>query len=169
LFGHSMGAIISFELARELRRRHFTAPRRLFLSGRGAPTVASREQPIFNLPEESFIEEVRRLNGTPQELLDCPESRQLLLPVFRADFEMVDTYDYHPEEPLSCPITAYGGLQDTDVPVESLRAWKEQTSASCNYRVFAGDHFFIHDSDAGFVDLFRRDVLSTLHHPVRAI
>lgn len=66
LFGHSMGALISFELARELRRRHFVSPRRLFVSGRGAPTGASREVPRFNLPEEAFIGEVRRLNGTPR-------------------------------------------------------------------------------------------------------
>jgi medium-chain acyl-[acyl-carrier-protein] hydrolase len=167
LFGHSMGALISFELTRELRRRHFASPRRLFLSGRGAPNGTSREVPRFNLPEEAFVEEVRRLNGTPQELLDLPESRNLLLPVFRADFEMVDTYEYHPEEPLSCPITVYGGLQDADASVDTLRAWEEHTSAGCNQRVFPGDHFFIHDARAGFVDLFRRDVLKTLHDPVR--
>jgi medium-chain acyl-[acyl-carrier-protein] hydrolase len=167
LFGHSMGALISFELTRELRRRHFASPRRLFLSGRGAPNGTSREVPRFNLPEEAFVEEVRRLNGTPQELLDLPESRNLLLPVFRADFEMVDTYEYHPEEPLSCPITVYGGLQDADTSVDTLRAWEEHTSAGCNQRVFPGDHFFIHDARAGFVDLFRRDVLKTLHDPVR--
>jgi medium-chain acyl-[acyl-carrier-protein] hydrolase len=164
LFGHSMGALISFELARELRRRGFAAPRRLFLSGRGAPHVPSRKTPIFNLPEESFIAEVKKFNGTPNELFDHPEVMELLLPALRADLEMLDTYEYRPEQRLSCPISAYGALQDTDAPVESLRAWEEHTSASCNLRIFPGDHFFIHSPSIGFVDVFRRDVLNTAHH-----
>lgn len=169
LFGHSMGSLISFELARELRRRHFAAPQWLFLSGRSAPNVANRETPIFNLPEEAFIAEVRRFNGTPEEVFDNPETRKLFLPVLRADLEMLDTYEYYPEERLSCPITVYGGLQDTDAPVESLRAWEEHTSASCKLRMFAGDHFFIHGPGMAFIDVLRRDVLSALHDPVQAV
>jgi len=169
LFGHSMGALISFELARELRRRRFAAPQRLFLSGRGAPNVASREAPIFNLPEEAFIAEVRKFNGTPKGVFDHPETMKFFLPVLRADLEMLDTYEYHPEERLSCPITVYGGQQDKDVDVENLRAWEEHTSASCNLRIFTGDHFFIHSPGIGFVDAFRRDVLSALHHPVQPV
>jgi medium-chain acyl-[acyl-carrier-protein] hydrolase len=166
-FGHSMGALISFELARELRRRGFSAPCRLFLSGRSAPTVAGREAPIFNLPEKAFIAEVRKFNGTPEEVFDNQETRDLFLPVLRADLEMLDTYEYYSEERLPCPITVYGGLQDSDAPIRNLRGWEEQTSASCNLRTFTGDHFFIHNPNVGFVDAFRRDVLSILHHPVQ--
>jgi len=137
--------------------------------GRSAPNVASREAPIFNLPEEAFIAEVRRFNGIPREVLDRPETKKLFLPVLRADLEMLDTYEYYPEERLSCPITVYGGLQDTDAPVESLRAWAEHTSASCSLRMFTGDHFYIHNPGIGFVDVFRRDVLSILNHPARAV
>lgn len=163
LFGHSMGALISFELARELRRRCFVAPRRLFLSGRSAPSAAGRKVPIFNLPEEAFIAEVRKFNGTPKELLEHPEAMKLFLPVLRADLEMLDTYENYLEERLSCPITVYGGLQDTDAPVESLRPWQEHTSARCNLRIFPGDHFFIHSAGTGFVDVLRRDVVNTAH------
>jgi medium-chain acyl-[acyl-carrier-protein] hydrolase len=162
LFGHSMGALISFELARELRRRCFAASRRLFLSGRSAPNVAGREAPIFNLPEEAFIAEVRKFNGTPNEVLEHPETRKLFFPVLRADLEMLDTYEYRPEERLSSPITVYGGLQDSDAPEESLRAWEEHTSASCEVKMFAGDHFFILSPGIEFVDVFLRDVLRTL-------
>ncbi len=162
LFGHSMGALISFELARELRRRRFAAPRGLFVSGRAAPQLASREAPIFNLSEEAFITEVKRFNGVPKEVFDHPETMKFFSPVLRADLEMLDTYEYRVEEPLSCPIKVYGGLQDTDAPVESLRAWQEHTSARFSLRAFVGDHFFIQSSTTGFVDVFRRDVLSTL-------
>jgi medium-chain acyl-[acyl-carrier-protein] hydrolase len=168
LFGHSMGSLISFELARELRRRGFTAPVRLFLSGRGAPISPDPEPPTFNLPHDAFIAEVRRLNGTPGELLDNAETRELFLPLLRADFEMVDTYEYHPEEPLSCPFTLYGGLEDQDVPVEKLRAWEELTSGGCTMRMFAGDHFFIHSS-AVFLDALRDDILSTVQNLVQKI
>jgi medium-chain acyl-[acyl-carrier-protein] hydrolase len=163
LFGHSMGALISFELARELRRRGFAAPQRLLVSGHAAPSLHSRKSPIFNLPEESFIAEIRKFSGTSRELLDNPEAMKLFCQVLRADFEMIDTYEYRVKEPLSCPITAYGALQDTDAPVETLRAWQEHTSASCKVRIFPGDHFFIHSLDAGFVDAFQRDVLNTAH------
>jgi medium-chain acyl-[acyl-carrier-protein] hydrolase len=163
LFGHSMGALISFELARELRRRGFAAPQRLLVSGHAAPNLHSGKPPIFNLPEESFIEEIRKMGGTARELLDNPEAMRLFCSVLRADFEMVDTYEYRAEEPLSCPITVYSALQDSEAPVESLHVWQEHTSASCKVRMFPGDHFFIHSLDIGFVDVFQRDVLDTAH------
>jgi medium-chain acyl-[acyl-carrier-protein] hydrolase len=169
LYGHSMGALISFELTRELRRRHLSMPLRLFLSGRGAPSVPRRKPPIFNLPHDEFVVEMKRLNGTPPELLDDPKTRDLFLPVLRADFEMVGTYEYHPEERLSCPIVVYGGLKDQDIPVENLRAWEEHTSASCKVKMLAGGHFFIHDPGVGFVDALRNDVLSTLYGLARKV
>jgi medium-chain acyl-[acyl-carrier-protein] hydrolase len=169
LFGHSVGALISFELARELRRRRFTLPRRLFLSGRRAPTTSSDKDPVFNLADDAFIAEVMRLNGTPKEVLEHPETRRLFLPVLRADFEIDDTYEYYFEERLSCPITVYGGLQDRDISLESLRAWEEQTSADCKLRMFPGDHFFLLSPEAGFVDVFRRDAVSILRYPARAV
>ncbi|MFZ1007488.1 MAG: alpha/beta fold hydrolase [Candidatus Sulfotelmatobacter sp.] len=169
LFGHSVGALISFELARELRRRRFTLPRRLFLSGRRAPTTSSEKDPVFNLADDAFIAEVKRLNGTPKEVLEHPETRRLFLPVLRADFEIDDTYEYYSEERLSCPITVYGGLQDRDISLESLRAWEEQTSADCKLTMFPGDHFFLLSPEAGFVDVFRRDAVSILRYPAQAV
>jgi surfactin synthase thioesterase subunit len=162
LFGHSLGALISFELTRELRRRRLALPLGLILSGRGAPSVPGLESPTFNLPHDEFIAKIRGLNGTPKELLDDPETRDFFLPTLRADFEMVDTYEYHPEEKLSTPITVYGGIQDEEVRIESLRAWEELTSGSWRLRMFPGDHFFIHNAGTNFLELFRSDVLKHL-------
>ena len=158
-WGHSMGALISFELARELRRRGLALPRALFVSGRGAPHYPVSDSPIFNLPEEEFVAELRRLNGTPGELLEAPESLKLFLPTTRADFQLVDTYLYQHEAPLACAIYAYGGLQDTDVSAESLSAWQEQTTSEFKARMFPGDHFFIHSSTGPLVNALRRDLL----------
>jgi len=162
-FGHSMGAMISFELARELRRRGSVGPRHLFLSGRRAPTVPKSGGPTFNLPHDEFVAELRRLNGTPPELLDLPEATEVFFPLLRADFEMVDTYVYEDEEPLSCPITVYGGLQDESVPRESLREWQRQTSATYRQRMLPGDHFFIENPKSEFFNVLPIDVLRVLH------
>jgi len=160
-WGHSMGALISFELARELRRRDQPAPLALFLSGRRAPQVPDPDPPVFNLPDSEFIAELRRLNGTPRELLDGPELRELFLPTIRADFELVETYEYEPEPPLSCNICAYGGLQDAHVPAADLKEWQKQTSGAFKVRMFPGDHFYIHTS-TDLLHALRRDVLELL-------
>ncbi len=160
-WGHSMGALISFELARELRRRGQPAPLALLLSGRGAPQIPDPDPPVFNLPDPEFIAELRRLNGTPKELLDSPELKEFFLPTIRADFELVETYEYAPEAPLACAIHAYGGLQDTNVPSASLKAWQEQTSGPFKVRMFPGDHFYIHTS-TDLLHALRRDVLDLL-------
>ena len=160
-WGHSMGALICFELARELRRRGQPGPLALFVSGRTAPQVTDTDPPMFNLPEQEFIAELRRLNGTPTELLDHPELKELFLPTLRADFEVVETYTHEPEAPLACVIHAYGGLQDASVPAADLKAWQKQTTGAFKVRMFPGDHFFIHTS-ADLVHAVRRDMLALL-------
>lgn len=160
LYGHSMGAIIAFELTRELLRRRCVGPQHLFVSGHRAPQWPRTEPTTFNLPHDEFIAKLGKLNGTPREVLDNPELMELFIGLLRADFEMVETYQYHPMEPLSCPFTVYGGLQDKEVPVESCHAWREQTSASCKIKMFPGDHFFIRNPVPDFIAAFRSDVLS---------
>lgn len=162
LYGHSMGAMIAFELARELFARHSAGPRHLFVSGCRAPQWPRLEPVTFNLPHDRFIAELKRLNGTPREVLDNPEVLELFMSLLRADFEVVDTYEYEPGERLACPVTAYGGVSDPRVPVESCSAWQEQTSAGFKVRLFSGDHFFVRDPAPEFVNIFRNDVLSVL-------
>ncbi len=158
-YGHSMGALLSFELANELFRRYPDGPSHLYLSGHGAPHLPKSEPPTFNLTDNELIAYLKRLNGTPVELLDDTEARQIFLPVLRADFEMVNTYEYRGGKPLSCPLSIYGGLRDNEVPVERLRAWEVHTAATCKVRLCEGNHFFIHDSRSEFIDVFRSDVL----------
>jgi medium-chain acyl-[acyl-carrier-protein] hydrolase len=160
-YGHSMGATISFELARELRRRKLDLPCHLFVSGRQAPTVPESEPPIFDLPHQEFLAAIKRLNGTPNEFFDHPELQELFMPLLRADFEMVDTYEYVPEPPLACPISVYGGEQDIRVHFESLVAWEKQTSAKFSVRMLPGDHFFIDGHKMEFIKAFRNDLFGT--------
>ena len=142
-FGHSLGALIGFELARQIRRQHGLHPVRLFASAGRAPQIPHRAPPIHTLPDNQFLAELRRLNGTPRELLDHEELMEVMLPILRADFALYETYLYSTEPPLNCPISAFGGLQDRRVSASDLEAWRSQTSASFSLRMFPGDHFFL--------------------------
>ena len=144
-FGHSLGALVSFELARQLRRQYGVGvqPVHLFVSADRAPQIAYRDRLIHSLPEKEFFVELRRLNGTPGEVLEDEELMQTMLPVLRADFAVHETYIYSTEPPLNCPISTYGGLQDHKVSRGDLEAWCDQTSVSFSLRMFPGDHFFL--------------------------
>jgi medium-chain acyl-[acyl-carrier-protein] hydrolase len=145
-FGHSMGGLICFEVARLLRRNYKKNPVHLFISGRSAPQIAARKPPIHTLPEPKFLEEIRLLNGTPEAILENTELMQLLVPILRADFSVLETYEYVPAPPLECAIAAFGGLQDQEVNIRELEAWHEQTTISFELQMFSGDHFFLHSA-----------------------
>jgi medium-chain acyl-[acyl-carrier-protein] hydrolase len=138
-----MGALISFELARQLRRQYSLSPVHLFISGRRAPQIPDLALPIHHLPEAAFVEELRHLNGTPESVLQNAELMQLVLPIVRADFAVCETYVYSTEEPLDCPISAFGGLQDGEVSYDDLAAWRDQTNSSFTLSIFPGNHFFV--------------------------
>jgi medium-chain acyl-[acyl-carrier-protein] hydrolase len=142
-FGHSLGALIGFELAREMRRQYGVHPVRLFVSAGRAPQIPHRAAPIHTLPDNQFLAELRRLNGTPRELLDHEELMAVMLPILRADFALYETYLYSTEPSLNCPISVFGGLQDRRVKDSDLEEWRSQTSASFSLRMFPGDHFFL--------------------------
>ncbi len=145
-FGHSMGALISFELARQLRRQGAPEPIHLFVSSRPAPQLPDLE-PIHQLPEAAFVTELwSRYNGLPEVLLHNSELMKLFLPVLQADFAIFETYVYTTEASLDCPISAFGGLQDSTVSQEDLLAWRHQTCKSFTLQMFSGDHFFLQDA-----------------------
>lgn len=157
-FGHSMGALLSFELARTLRRRGGPQPLHLFVSGRRAPQLPAREEPIHQLPEPQFIEKLRELNGTPEEVLQHAELMRLLLPILRADFGINETYDYVEEAPFDFGISAFGGLGDTDVTKEDVELWKTHTRGRFRIRMLPGDHFFVHSGRDLITEALSRDL-----------
>jgi surfactin synthase thioesterase subunit len=150
-FGHSLGALAAFECARRLRRRGQKGPEVLFASGCRAPQTPMREKRVGSLPDDLFVEELRKLNGTPQEALEHPELMALLLPVVRADFAVYESYEFRPETPLDCAIHAFGGVSDERVTRADLAGWSEQTTAAFSARMFPGDHFFLHPAQRGIV------------------
>lgn len=157
-FGHSMGGLVSFELAQILRKKYDLSPVHLFVSGRRAPQVPDPKPPIHALAEPAFLEELRRLNGTPEAVLENAELMQLLLPTLRADFAVIETYVYAPEPPLDCPITAFGGLQDREVSCDDLKAWQEQTNAAFSLQMLPGNHFFLHSAQPLLLQSLSREL-----------
>ncbi|HLX08608.1 MAG TPA: thioesterase II family protein [Thermoanaerobaculia bacterium] len=157
-FGHSMGAMLSFELARELRRRGNPLPLHLFVSGRRAPQVPSREPDIHDLPEAEFLVRLRELNGTPEEVLQHAELMRLLLPVLRSDFAVNETYVFQPEPPLELGISAFGGLEDVEVTREDVTGWSEHGRGFFRLRMFPGDHFFLHSARELLTQSVARDL-----------
>ncbi len=152
-YGHSMGALISFELCREFRRRGRPLPRHLIVSGRPAPHIAPPRSDRHEMSDEEFLEELRGLGGTQTEILQDEELCRLLMPCLRADFELCETYAYAEEEPLSCSISALGGTLDADVPAENIAAWKTHTRGEFRSGMMSGGHFFINDHSADVVGI----------------
>ncbi len=147
-FGHSMGGLVSFELARHLRKEYAKKPIRLFVSASRAPQIPSPKPPIHALPEAEFFQELRRLNGTPASVLENTELMQILAPILRADFAVLETYVYTQKPSFEFPITAFGGLEDQEVTLQELGGWREQTQNSFQLQLFSGDHFFIHSAQS---------------------
>jgi medium-chain acyl-[acyl-carrier-protein] hydrolase len=164
LFGHSMGAIIAFELARTLRRKYARQPQALLVAGRRAPQLPSSEPVTYNLPKAGFIEELIKLDGTPKEVLEHAELMEMMIPLLRADFQLVQTYEYQSETPLRCPIIVYGGLQDHHVTRDMLLPWKEHTTSRCEVRMLPGDHFFIRSSQALLLGSLARELREVIVH-----
>lgn len=146
-FGHSMGGLVAFELARTLRRQKLPQPKLLFISACAAPQFPDPNPPLHALPDGEFLEALKKFNGIPAEILNQPEALNLLLPILRADFEAVETYRFDSSEaPLDIPIIAFGGLADERVRREQLEAWATQTGSRFESHFFPGGHFFINDA-----------------------
>ena len=141
-FGHSLGAILAFELARSLIENYSFAPFHLFVSGRVAPQDKDPRPLIHTLPDREFVAMLRSLNGTPDEILNDPGMRPLLA-MLRADLALNERYVYVHKDPLAVPITAFGGSIDPKVTEQELARWRLQTTGRFRQVTFRGDHFFI--------------------------
>lgn len=143
-FGHSMGALLGFELARMLLKQGHSGPRHLIVSARRAPHLRDPHPPISCLPDDAFLESVqRRYQGIPSSLLQDPEMRAIILRSLRSDFMMLENYTFCPEVKVPCPITSLGGLQDPEAREDELNSWSGHNTCEFRMKMFPGDHFFI--------------------------
>jgi surfactin synthase thioesterase subunit len=143
LFGHSMGARVAFELTRTLRRRGMPLPVHLFASGSRGPHVPADGPDLHRMSDHDLIAEVRKMGGTPDDVLADAEMMSLLLPVLRADFELLETYVFTADAPLECDITAFRGAADPCASRAGTEAWGELTSSRFALKTYPGNHFFL--------------------------
>jgi medium-chain acyl-[acyl-carrier-protein] hydrolase len=142
VFGHSLGALVSFELVRELRRRGLPEPVHLVVSGFRAPHLPRRTPELHRLPDRALVAELRRLGGTPAAVFEHEELVALLLPAFRADLAIAETYVYADEPPLAAAVSAWTGRLDPDVDEAELHAWSRHTTGAFVTRAFPGGHSY---------------------------
>jgi medium-chain acyl-[acyl-carrier-protein] hydrolase len=161
-FGHSLGALIGFELARTLRQQRQHNLVHLFVSGHSAPQIPNADPSIHQLPQAEFIQKLQALNGTSTEVLCNPELMELFYPVLRADFAMNELYVYRLGSALDCAISAFGGLRDSLVNRSDLEMWREQTRDVFSVRMLPGDHFFIRSARASLLRAIVQDLTQSL-------
>jgi medium-chain acyl-[acyl-carrier-protein] hydrolase len=161
-FGHSMGSILAYELACFLRRNGLPQPVHIFASGRRGPQAPRRYEPFHELPDAQFIERLRELNGTPEEVFQHPELLAFMLPTLKADFAVCENYLSGSEPQLECPVSALGGLDDADVSREDLSTWGAITRGRFRLEMFTGDHFFLHASRPAVLAAVAADLQKTL-------
>jgi medium-chain acyl-[acyl-carrier-protein] hydrolase len=154
VFGHSMGGLLGFELARWLRRQGRPQPAILIVAACPAPQLPPRLPPLHDLPDGELLAAVRgRFAGIPSQVAEHEELIRLVLPVLRADLALVETYCHVDEPPLNCPVLVMGGADDPCVPAAELAAWRAQTCGQFSLRLFPGGHFFWHEEPAAFLRL----------------
>jgi len=144
LFGHSLGGLVAYSLARALLDREGPSPLLLVVSGVAAPSSAVQTRRLSTLCDEDLIDQLRTLNGTAPEILDDAEMLRHYLPMVRKDFELVESFRHQAGPPFDFPILALGGSRDPQVPPSAVRGWRKETRAQCRVRIVDGDHFFIH-------------------------
>jgi medium-chain acyl-[acyl-carrier-protein] hydrolase len=140
-----MGGLIAFELVRRMRASG-VVPVHLFVSGCRAPHLPSRSPDWHTLPDREFLATIGELGGIPPELLAERQFLDAMLPTLRSDCSLTETYVFRPQAPLSCPVSAFGGLQDKEVPPEDVRAWSSHTTGPFRVHLLPGDHFFINSA-----------------------
>ena len=143
-FGHSMGAIVAYETARRLQTMKVDQPAHLFVSARAAPHLQQDSDPLRFLDDETFIERLQQTYGAvPEAIQKSAELRDIFLPILRADVELLETYQEFSSDPLDCPITALGGVNDPAITKPMLAGWATRTNLAFRQHEFQGEHFYI--------------------------
>lgn len=155
-WGHSMGAILAFELTRKLYHRGKSLPTYLFLSGHRAPQLPNPDPTKHLLSDPDLAAHLQDLGGTPPEVLANPEMLQLILPAFRADLTALNTYQYKSDIPLLCPIYALGGIKDIMLGRNMLDPWRQQTAMKFNIQLFPGGHFYLNSVHPMLMQILRQ-------------
>lgn len=160
LYGHSMGAVLAYEVARKLSIRNTVQVAHLFVSGRRAPQLPARMAPIHELSDQAFLNELMTFGGVPDAIGTNSRLWNKFLPIIRSDLARLETYQFHPTHTLICPISAIYATHDHMVETDELMAWQERTTGDFNFHELSGNHFFHSSPSQGLIDI--------IHHSLSA-
>jgi medium-chain acyl-[acyl-carrier-protein] hydrolase len=162
-FGHSLGALVCYELARFLQKRSMPQPVHLFASACPAPQCMHKWRYLHDLTDLELIEKLRVLGGMPSDVLGNAGLMRLLFPIIRADLEVCATYAYASGKRLQCPISVFGGRDDVTTSCEDLMAWKEHSAGDFMYRALRGGHFFLKTECHAIIGAISQDLATPIH------
>lgn len=153
IFGHSMGSILAYELYHEIKKRNLKEPNHMFFSGQKPPSIARDPEKISELCDNDFIKKVIDLGGTPNEILEDKDILKLFIPILKADFKILETYEYnYDNNKIDCNISIFNGKKD-NIKIHELIEWTEFTNKNCKFYEFNGGHFFINDETQAIIDI----------------
>lgn len=155
LFGHSMGAVLAYEVALRMQQAQLPAPVRLFASGRRAPSCY-RDENVHSGTDEEVLAELRKLSGPNSAALADPELLAMFLPAIRSDYTAIETYRHDPDRRLDCPVTVLTGDSDPRTSLDEAGAWEKHTTGPTEMEVFPGGHFFHVEHSAQVTALLAR-------------
>ncbi|MFK8017907.1 MAG: thioesterase II family protein [Gammaproteobacteria bacterium] len=142
-FGHSLGSRVALSVAQHLAQHNIATPEYFIASGSNAPHLSRPKRNVWSLPTPQFIDELKRLNGTPAEILQNKELMELHLPMLRADFRLADTRFPVPQKTLRSTAWVFAGVDDIDQPEEELLQWGDFFDNRVRLEMFEGAHFFV--------------------------
>ncbi|NEQ11710.1 MAG: thioesterase, partial [Moorea sp. SIO4E2] len=151
-FGHSMGALIAFELAHILEQEYNLKPLHLFLSAALPPSDTSLSKEFESFSQEQKLNYLMNISEIPKDIYDDPPLLQELMNVFKADLELLQSYSYVEKPPLSCPISSFGGINDSLTSEKQLSEWSKYTYSPFKLQMFPGQHMFLKDSKKLLLD-----------------
>jgi medium-chain acyl-[acyl-carrier-protein] hydrolase len=152
IYGHSLGAIVGFEMLHALASTGLPMPLRFFSAARRSPQTTPLQPPIHDYPLEEFKAELRKLNGTPEHILQNQELMQIFVPILRADLQAAHTYHRAPDVQLDCEVSLFSGARDDKVTPEEIRGWQAHFRKPADFRSFPGGHFFMEDDKQSVVN-----------------
>ncbi|WP_435593648.1 thioesterase II family protein [Nocardia sp. bgisy118] len=156
-FGHSMGAVVAFEVARRLEHLRANTPVVLFASGRRAPGI-QRQEAVHKYGNDGLVAEIRALGGTNSSMFDDDELIRMILPAVRADYRAIESYVCAPEAVIACPIVAVRGIDDPRVSLSDAQAWGNHTTSKFGLHTMPGNHFYINGQLDGLTALVRSEL-----------
>lgn len=160
LYGHSMGALLAFEIARSLERAHVhTGPERIFLGAHRAAHLPMQRLPMADLSQEELLKKLSEYGGFSEEVLNSPELIELVLPAVRADIRLCDTYRFEQGPLLNCPIDVIAGAFDQQTLVKSTHPWELHTKGQTEFHIIDGGHFFLNTHRDQVLEIVRTKML----------